>query len=98
MHTSPETLRAPHPPLTQYYQHEEERRAYVLDLFTRTAADYERIETLLSWGSGAWYRRQALLRAGLAPGMRVIDVGVGTGLVARAACAIVGDPNRVTGV
>ena len=98
MQTSPDTLHAPHPPLTEYYQREEERRAYVLGLFSRTAADYERIETLLSWGSGAWYRRQALLRSGLAPGMRVIDVGVGTGLVARAACAIVGDPRCVTGV
>ena len=98
MDPSSETLHAPHPPLTRYYQREEERREYVLGLFNRTAGDYERIETLLSWGSGPWYRRQALLRAGLAPGMRVIDVGVGTGLVARAACAIVGDPRCITGV
>ncbi len=98
MDPSIEALHAPHPPLTLYYQREEERRDYVLGLFNRTAVDYERIEALLSWGSGPWYRRQALLRAGLAPGMRVIDVGVGTGLVARAACAIVGDPRCIIGV
>jgi demethylmenaquinone methyltransferase/2-methoxy-6-polyprenyl-1,4-benzoquinol methylase len=56
------------------------------------------MERVLGLGSGAWYRRQALLRAGLAAGQKVIDVAVGTGLVARGAARIVGDPALVTGV
>ena len=94
----PGGLQPPHPPLTRYYSTEQDRRAFVVGLFNRTASDYERIETLLSFGTGRWYRRQALLRAGLKRDMRLVDVGVGTGLVARAAAAIVGRPECVTGV
>src|SRR5579884_2585923 len=94
----PRGLRPPHAPLTRYYAHEEDRRDFVVGLFNRTASDYQRIEALLSFGTGGWYRRQALLRAGLKRDMRVVDVGVGTGLVARAAAAIVGRPDYVTGV
>jgi demethylmenaquinone methyltransferase/2-methoxy-6-polyprenyl-1,4-benzoquinol methylase len=88
----------PHPVLGDYYADERERRAFLDRIFDDTSADYDRIEKLIGFGSGAWYRRQALLRAGLAPGMRVVDVGVGTGLVAREAVAIVGDPAGVIGV
>ncbi len=91
-------VHAPHAPLTDYYRNEEERRGWVGRMFDSTAADYDRIETLLGFGSGSWYRNQALLRAGLKPGMRVIDVGMGTGLVAKQAAAIIGDPTGVTGV
>jgi demethylmenaquinone methyltransferase/2-methoxy-6-polyprenyl-1,4-benzoquinol methylase len=52
----------------------------------------------MAFGSGSWYRRQALLRAGLGRGMKAVDVGVGTGLVARQAALLVGDPRLVTGV
>lgn len=91
-------IHAPHAPLTEYYQSEENRKSWVSSMFNSTAADYDRIETLLGFGSGSWYRRQALLRAGLKPGMRAVDVGVGTGLVARQAAHILGDPAAVTGV
>jgi demethylmenaquinone methyltransferase/2-methoxy-6-polyprenyl-1,4-benzoquinol methylase len=40
----------------------------------------------------------ALRRAGLAAGMRVLDVAIGTGLVAREEVGIVGDPSRVLGL
>ena len=89
---------APHPPLTRYYADESSRTQWVRGVFDRTAADYDRVERMMAFGSGAWYRRQALLRAGLQPGQRVVDVGIGTGLVAREIAAIVGDPTRVTGV
>ena len=56
------------------------------------------MERLLGFGRGPGYRRDALLRAGLAPGMKVLDVATGTGLVAREALAIVGREGSVTGL
>lgn len=92
------TAHAPHGPLTDYYRTEQDRQAYLRNIFDDTAADYDRIEAMLAWGSGSRYRRQALIRGGLAPGMKVLDVGVGTGLVAAQACTIVGDAALVTGI
>jgi len=94
----PDPVRAPHRPLTDYYSSEQERHGFVRAIFDSTAPDYDRIEKLLALGSGPWYRHQALLRAGLQPDMRVLDVGVGTGLTAREAVAIAGDAALVTGV
>jgi demethylmenaquinone methyltransferase/2-methoxy-6-polyprenyl-1,4-benzoquinol methylase len=56
------------------------------------------MERLMALGSGSWYRRRALQRAGLRTGMSVVDVGVGTGLVAREAARLVGDGKLVLGV
>ncbi len=97
----PQTSRTPlppHPPLQEYYAREEDRRAWVLGLFDRTAGDYDRVERVMAFGTGSWYRRRALRGSGLRSGMTVFDIGVGTGLVAREAAAICGDPSRVTGV
>jgi len=91
-------MSAPHAPLTRYYGSEAERSRWVSSIFSRTAGDYDRIERVLGLGTGSWYRRRALMRAGLAAGMTVIDVGTGTGLVAREAAALVGDAGLVTGV
>ena len=93
-----EPVLPPHPVLDEYYPEAGARRGYVGDIFDDTSVDYDRIEKLIGFGSGPWYRHQALLRAGLGPDMRVVDVGVGTGLVARAAAEIVGDPSLVIGV
>jgi demethylmenaquinone methyltransferase/2-methoxy-6-polyprenyl-1,4-benzoquinol methylase len=95
------TRTAPRAPITvlkQYWSDEGSRRRYVDGLFDGTADDYDFVERLLGLGSGPWYRRQALLRAGLAPGMRVLDVATGTGLVAREALGIVGPTGSLVGL
>jgi demethylmenaquinone methyltransferase / 2-methoxy-6-polyprenyl-1,4-benzoquinol methylase len=91
-------MQAPHPPLKEYYTHEADRDGWVRRLFDRTAGDYDRVERAMAFGSGSWYRRRALTRAGLRPGMRVLDMGVGTGLTAREAASLVGGGGQVTGV
>ena len=88
----------PHPTLPEYYPDLAHRPAFVRGLFDRTARYYDHINRLLSLGSGGWYRRRALARVGLRPGMTVLDVAIGTGLVARQALAITGDPQSVIGL
>jgi demethylmenaquinone methyltransferase / 2-methoxy-6-polyprenyl-1,4-benzoquinol methylase len=88
----------PHPALNQYYTSLDERLDYTRSLFDVTARQYERIDTVLSLGSGGWYRRRALRRSGLRPGARVLDVAVGTGLVARAALQVTQQRADVVGV
>lgn len=92
------SARAPHAPLTDYYENENSRAGFVREMFDSTAEDYDRMETLLAFGSGKWYRGEALKRAGLQHGMRVVDIGTGTGMVAAEAAKIVGDPTLVFGV
>ena len=91
-------MQPPHAPLHHYYGAESNRHSWVREIFDRSAADYERVHAAIAFGSGSWYRRRALLAAGLRHGMRVIDVGVGTGLVAREAATVVGDARLITGV
>jgi demethylmenaquinone methyltransferase/2-methoxy-6-polyprenyl-1,4-benzoquinol methylase len=67
-------------------------------LFDRTAADYDRVERAMAFGSGSWYRRRALARAGLRAGMKVLDIGTGTGLTAREAAQLAGLAGEVIGV
>src|SRR5262249_35082897 len=73
-------------------------RAGVQELFDEAASDYDRVESLMAFGSGPRYRRDALVRAGLLAGMRVLDVAVGTGLVAREARRVVGPRGAVVGI
>src|SRR3954466_15597742 len=93
----PDTL-APPPPLPRYYAGESDKRSFVRKIFNETAPDYERVERWMAFGSGSWYRRQALLRGGLTRGMRVLDVAIGTGLVAREEVAITGNAKLVLGI
>jgi demethylmenaquinone methyltransferase/2-methoxy-6-polyprenyl-1,4-benzoquinol methylase len=87
----------PHTPLRNYYAEDEERSRYVQDLFNRTARYYNTIEGIFL-NIGLWYRRFSLQRNGLKPGMKVLDVAIGTAAVARGAARIVGSTGRVYGV
>jgi demethylmenaquinone methyltransferase / 2-methoxy-6-polyprenyl-1,4-benzoquinol methylase len=91
-------MQAPHPPLKKYYRAEQDRSGWVRSIFSRTAGDYERVVSAMALGTGSWYRRHALKASGLRPGMTVVDVGTGTGQVAREAAAITGDARLVIGV
>ncbi len=86
----------PHPGLNQYYQGNKD--GFVRQIFDQGAEDYDRIEKMMALGTGSWYRRKALLRAGLKEGMKVLDVAIGTGLVAREEITITGGGANVIGV
>jgi demethylmenaquinone methyltransferase/2-methoxy-6-polyprenyl-1,4-benzoquinol methylase len=89
---------APHDTLSRYYDQESGRRRFLDGIFNRTAVHYDRIDRLMSLGTGPWYRRMALRRAGLAPGMYHLDVAIGTGLIAQPATRIVGSGGQVIGL
>jgi demethylmenaquinone methyltransferase / 2-methoxy-6-polyprenyl-1,4-benzoquinol methylase len=91
-------VRAPHPLLPEYYGEEAGRRVFVRKMFDDTALDYDRVERVMALGTGGWYRHRALQRAGLRPGMRVLDIATGTGLVAREAIKLTGDAANVIGL
>jgi demethylmenaquinone methyltransferase/2-methoxy-6-polyprenyl-1,4-benzoquinol methylase len=95
------TRTAPRAPITllpQYWSDEGSRRQYVDHLFDDTAGDYDFVEKLLGLGTGPWYRRTALARAGLRRGMHVLDLATGTGLVAREALRLIGPDGRLVGL
>jgi demethylmenaquinone methyltransferase/2-methoxy-6-polyprenyl-1,4-benzoquinol methylase len=95
-----ELVHLPHGALDAYYAHGDAaaRQAFLRRTFDDTAVDYNRLEKLLGLGTGSWYRRGALQRAGLKPGMQVVDVGMGTGLVASEILRITAEPERLVGV
>jgi demethylmenaquinone methyltransferase/2-methoxy-6-polyprenyl-1,4-benzoquinol methylase len=88
----------PHPPLREYYgnANDREHRRWVVDLFDRTAPHYNTVEALFGNG-GLLYRRLSLRRAGLRPGMKLLDVAMGTAAVARGAARVVGPEGLVVG-
>lgn len=88
----------PHPPLAGYYDTASDRDDFVRRLFDRGAPAYDQVNALCSLGSGGRYRRDALRRSGLAHGQRLLDVAIGTGLVAREALTILGRPEDVIGL
>lgn len=88
----------PQPYLKQYYKSDEEKREFVRGLFDRGASGYDRAEGIMALGTGKWYRRKALERAGLAKDMTILDVATGTGLVAREAIKIIGESQKLIGL
>ena len=89
------TVVPPHPVLNEYYSRPDDRQGFVADLFDGCARYYNRVGAMLDLGSGRWYRRDALRRAGLRKGMRLLDVAAGTGLMTRGGVDIVGKSNVV---
>lgn len=87
----------PHATLTAYYAADEERSRYVKDVFDRSAAHYDTIERIFGNG-GLLYRRWAMRINGMKPGMKVLDVAIGTAAVASNAARIVGPTGQVFGV
>jgi len=92
------TVTPPHPVLDRYYRREDERDSFVGTLFDGAAKYYDRVGHVLALGSGPFYRRNALRRAGLRRGMKLLDVATGTGQVARAAARILGGAGSVVGL
>ncbi|HVT43694.1 MAG TPA: class I SAM-dependent methyltransferase [Thermoanaerobaculia bacterium] len=86
---------APHPVLERYYRDEDERPSVVRSMFDESASEYDWIERFMSFGMGIAYRKRLLKEAGLAQGMRVLDVATGTGSVARAARELTGPKGHV---
>lgn len=89
---------APHPPLAEYYRDESQREKYLAESFGAAAPHYDTINRWMSFRTDRWYRRQALLRAGLASGMEVADIGCGTGIVSELAREIVGPRGAVVSI
>jgi demethylmenaquinone methyltransferase/2-methoxy-6-polyprenyl-1,4-benzoquinol methylase len=88
----------PLPAETHYWTRSDDRQRVVNGLFDRSAEHYDRACGIMSFGSGQGYRREALDRAGLRPGMHVLDVGTGTGLLAREIVHLLGSSGRVVGL
>lgn len=86
----------PHPVLSSHYGAEDEKQKFLRKVFDEAAPHYEGIAKWGWFGSGHWYRVEALRRAGLASGMRVLDVASGTGPTARAIGEIVGSEDLIT--
>ncbi|HKZ86178.1 MAG TPA: ubiquinone/menaquinone biosynthesis methyltransferase [Anaerolineae bacterium] len=63
----------------------ETRARYVQDMFARIASRYDLMNRLMTAGQDVRWRRDAISRAGLQPGDRLLDLGAGTGALAREA-------------
>ena len=88
----------PHPALTRYYDDETGRQAYLRRAFDRSARHYDSVNRAMSFGTDVRYRREALVRAGLGDGAKVLDVGCGTGIIAGHAKEMVGPSGMVVGI
>ena len=62
-----------------------ERGEYVQDMFTRIAHRYDLMNRLMTAGQDVRWRQQVIQQAGLKPNARLLDLGAGTGDLAREA-------------
>jgi demethylmenaquinone methyltransferase/2-methoxy-6-polyprenyl-1,4-benzoquinol methylase len=84
--------------MASYYASPARRSGAARALFNGWAPHYDLINQVFSFGSGAWYRRTCLRQAGIAPGVTVVDVAVGTGLLAREAQKLMRGRGTLIGV
>jgi len=84
--------------VAEYYADPAQRLVMMRALFNRSARYYDLVNLVVSLGSGGWYRRFCLRRSGVRPGVQVVDIATGTGLLAREAVALTGDRAAVTGI
>ena len=64
-----------------------EKSQYVQDIFTRIAGRYDLMNRLMTGGQDIRWRNEVIKRAGLHPQARLLDLGAGTGDLARTALA-----------
>jgi demethylmenaquinone methyltransferase / 2-methoxy-6-polyprenyl-1,4-benzoquinol methylase len=64
----------------------DDRARYVQKMFTQIAPRYDLMNRLMTGGQDVAWRREVIARARLAPGTRLLDLGTGTGDLAREAC------------
>jgi demethylmenaquinone methyltransferase/2-methoxy-6-polyprenyl-1,4-benzoquinol methylase len=64
-----------------------EKSRYVQNLFTRIASHYDLMNRLMTAGQDVRWRKDVIRRAGLHPNASLLDLGTGTGDLARAALA-----------
>lgn len=86
----------PHGALPSHYESLKDKPAFVKELFDAGAEHYDSVVNWGFFGSGDSYRKWAMERHGLKPGMRLLDVACGTGLVATAAAQILEDESAIT--
>ena len=64
-----------------------EKARYVQDIFTRIAPRYDLMNRLMTGGQDVRWRREVIRRAGLQQNASLLDLGSGTGDLAREALA-----------
>lgn len=62
-----------------------QKARYVQDIFTRIAPRYDLMNRLMTGGQDVRWRQEVIDRAGLQPGSALLDLGAGTGDLAREA-------------
>ena len=63
----------------------EKKAVYVQDVFTRIARNYDRMNRIMSGGMDLTWRKKMIKKAQLKPGQKILDLGSGTGDLAREA-------------
>lgn len=74
------------------------KEAYVHQMFSSIAGNYDLLNTLLSFNRDKYWRGFAISKAGLRVGGEALDVATGTGKLALELARKVGEGGKVTGV
>ncbi|NNM54919.1 MAG: bifunctional demethylmenaquinone methyltransferase/2-methoxy-6-polyprenyl-1,4-benzoquinol methylase UbiE [Spirochaetales bacterium] len=72
--------------------------ARVHAIFSSIAHQYDRLNTVLSWGTDRLWRQQALHQCRLKPGDSALDLCCGTGMMIPPLCRGVGEQSTVVGL